>query len=261
MSGPVRSCVLSVVEIWSAHLHVSARAKSILLPTTAPAPRSIALFAAVRAQPPAGSLPPMPTGHRGEPFLSVTTRAHKTIYDNRFPGVYAICPRTVAGAAGEALRGRHGRRAQACPRPHRPPAPEGHPLVRTRPALLSWAERGAPPSGRRFVVRQRARTRVVDGLLGQVTGVLYRGGVIKLPRARARVRRRENFGDVDCKSVHLCPEIDATHTLLTTTNEYAVPTTNYDDTLATMTKATVSLPSLPALLTAWPGSIWSSSLK
>ena len=56
-----------------------------------------------------------------------------------------------------------------------------------------------------------------------MTGVLYRGGVIKLPRAHsARVfarRRRENFGDVDCKSLHLCPEIDATHTLLTTTNE------------------------------------------
>ena len=64
--------------------------QSILLPTTAPGPRSIALFAAVRAQPPAGSLPPMPTGHRGEPFLSVTTRAHKTIYDNGFPGVCAI---------------------------------------------------------------------------------------------------------------------------------------------------------------------------
>ena len=47
----------------------------------------------------------MPTGHRGEPFLSVTTRAHKTIYDNRFPGVYAICPRTVAGAAGGAEAG------------------------------------------------------------------------------------------------------------------------------------------------------------
>ena len=51
--------------------------------------------------------------------------------------------------------------------------------------------------------------RVVDGLLGgeQVTGVLYRGGVIKLPRARFARRRREIFGDVDCKSLHLCPEI------------------------------------------------------
>ena len=47
----------------------------------------------------------MPTGHRGEPFLSVTTRAHKTIYDNGFPGVCAICPRTVAGAAGGAEAG------------------------------------------------------------------------------------------------------------------------------------------------------------
>ena len=57
--------------------------------------------------------------------------------------------------------------------------------------------------------------------------MLYRGGVIKLPRARSARAfcRRENFGDVDCKSLHLCPEIDATHTLLTTTNEYAVPTT------------------------------------
>ena len=55
-------------------------------------------------------------------------------------------------------------------------------------------------------------------------------------------------------------EIDATHTLLTTTNEYA-STDYYDDTLATMTKATVSLPYLPALLTAWPASIWSSNLK
>ena len=34
------------------------------------------------------------------------------------------------------------------------------------------------------------------------------------------------FGDIDCKSLHLGPEIDATHTLLTTTNEYAVPTTS-----------------------------------
>ena len=41
----------------------------------------------------------MPTGHRGTPFLSVTTHAQKTIYDNGFLGVYAICPRTVAGAA------------------------------------------------------------------------------------------------------------------------------------------------------------------
>ena len=44
----------------------------------------------------------------------------------------------------------------------------------------------------------------------EVTGVLYRRGVIKLPR------RREIFGDIDCKSLHLLgPEIDATHTLLT----------------------------------------------
>ena len=44
------------------------------------------------------------------------------------------------------------------------------------------------------------------------------------PRALAR-RRRENFGDIDCKSLHLGPEIDANHTLLTTTNEHAVLTT------------------------------------
>ena len=30
-------------------------------------------------------------------------------------------------------------------------------------------------------------------------------------------RRRENFGDIYCKSLHLGPEIDATHTLLTAT--------------------------------------------
>ena len=60
----------------------------------------------------------------------------------------------------------------------------------------------------------------------EVTGVLYRGGVMKLhARGFFARRRRENVGDVDCKSLHLCTEIDATHTLLTTTNEYAVPTT------------------------------------
>jgi hypothetical protein len=59
-------------------------------PATAPAPRSIALFAAVPTQPPAGSLPPMPTAPRGEPFWSVTTRAGRPIYGNGFPGVYAI---------------------------------------------------------------------------------------------------------------------------------------------------------------------------
>ena len=150
--------------------------QSILLPTTAPGPRSIALFAAVRAQPPAGSLPPMPTGHRGEPFLSVTTRAHKTIYDNGFPGVCAICPRTVAGAAGGAeagvasappekpyVGGTGGVRKRVHAHIVRLP-PKGTRLcvrvLKSCAALLkglSWAERGAPPSGRRFVVRQRAR--------------------------------------------------------------------------------------------------------
>ena len=72
---------------------------NLSLARTAFVPRSIALFAAVPTQPPAGSLPPMLTGHRGTPFLSVTTHAQKTIYDNGFLGVYAICPRTVAGAA------------------------------------------------------------------------------------------------------------------------------------------------------------------
>ena len=54
--------------------------------------------------------------------------------------------------------------------------------------------------------------------------MLYRGGVIKLP---ARVRR-ESFGDIDFKSLHLGPEIDATHTLLTAD----ICTDYYNDTLA-----------------------------
>ena len=48
-------------------------------------------------------------------------------------------------------------------------------------------------------------------------------GYSSCPLAR---RRRENFGDIDCKSLHLGPEIDATHTLLTATYMYVhVPTT------------------------------------
>ena len=43
----------------------------------------------------------------------------------------------------------------------------------------------------------------------EVTGVLYRGG-------------GDNFGDIDCQSLHLGPGIDATHTLMTAT---FVPTT------------------------------------
>ena len=46
------------------------------------------------------------------------------------------------------------------------------------------------------------------------TGARVLEGVIKLPLAR---RRREIFGNIDCKSLHLGPEIDATHTLLTAT--------------------------------------------
>ena len=42
-------------------------------------------------------------------------------------------------------------------------------------------------------------------------------GVIKLPLAR---RRRETVGDIDSKSLHLGPEIDATHTLLVLTATY-----------------------------------------
>ena len=66
----------------------------------------------------------------------------------------------------------------------------------------------------------------------EVTGVLYRGGVIKLPRAHsARVfcpPQARIFGDIDCKSLHLGPEIDATHTLLTAD----ICTDYYHDTLA-----------------------------
>ena len=75
-------------------------------------------------------------------------------------------------------------------------------------------------------VRERTRRPGVFTASWEVTGVLYRGGVIKLHARGFFARRmRENFGDVDCKPLHLCPEIDATHTLSTTTNEYAVPTT------------------------------------
>ena len=64
--------------------------------------------------------------------------------------------------------------------------------------------------------------------------MLYRGGVIKLLRARTVARgffarrRRKFFGDIDCKSLHLGPEIDATHTLLTAD----ICTDYYHDTLA-----------------------------
>ena len=100
----------------------------------------------------------------------------------------------------------------------------------------------------------------------EVTGVLYKGGGNQVAPRAARGfsarRRRENFGDIDCKSLHLGPEIDATHTLLTATYMYdSMSTDNFDDTLATMTKATVSLPYPPALSTAWPGSIAKLSLK
>jgi len=51
-----------------------------------------------------------------------------------------------------------------------------------------------------------------------------------LPRAHsARVLsppQARNFGDMDCKSLHLGPEIHATHTLFTTmTDDVSVPTT------------------------------------
>ena len=73
----------------------------------------------------------------------------------------------------------------------------------------------------------------------EMTGVLYRGGVISLARGFSARRRHENVGDIDCKiSLHLGPEIDATHTLLTATYMYdSMCTDNFDDTLATMTKA------------------------
>ena len=57
------------------------------------------------------------------------------------------------------------------------------------------------------------------------TGGRVLEGVIKLPLAR---RRREFFGNIDCKSLHLGPEIDATHTLLTAD----ICTDYYHDTLA-----------------------------
>ena len=53
------------------------------------------------------------------------------------------------------------------------------------------------------------------------------------------------------RPIDLGPEIDATHTLLTATYMYVLTTLYYDDTLATMTKATVSLTYPPALSTAW----------
>ena len=108
---------------------------------------------------------------------------------------------------------------------------------------------------------------IVSTASWEATGVLYRGGVIKLPRARsARVfspPQARNFGDIDCKSLHLGPEIDATHTLLTATYMYVplLRTTTMTHYKPTMTKATVSIPYPPALSTAWPGSIANSSLK
>ena len=95
--------------------------------------------------------------------------------------------------------------------------------------------------------------RGIDGLLGGDGGAIEGGSQVApramraglLPAADAKILAMLT----DCKSLHLCPEIDVTHTLLTTTNEYAVPTTTIDDTPAIKRKATVSLPYLPSLLT------------
>jgi hypothetical protein len=74
-----------------------------LLPTTALAPREIALFKAVPKPPSPAELPSMPTDPRShEPFVRVDLYSKTSLYDDGIPGVYAIARLGDGGAAGAA---------------------------------------------------------------------------------------------------------------------------------------------------------------
>ena len=93
-----------------------------------------------------------------------------------------------------------------------PPAPRCISVVSLSESVPSRARTPLAPA-RRARRRRRRRPPASNGSAPLVAR--RRGGAFSGRGNQGG--RRENFGDIDCKSLHLGPEIDATQTLLTAT--------------------------------------------